>query len=272
MSEEGVDNAEFRFQTVGEQLKSARESRGLTLGDIATQTRVPMRHLEAIEAANYSALPGSTYTVGFTKAYVRALKLDEQALIAELRTELAQGGHDAPVQKLQSYEPADPARVPPRWLAWGAAGFAVVLIAGYFLWRSMALAPDAAAPTPVAETETTEATAKKPAAAPASADGQVVLTAKDTVWIRVYDADNKRLHESEMKVGDRYEVPRDANNPMIVTGRPQSLDVTIGGKAVAPLGEPDRTIADVGISAGALLARSPADTATPSAPSSTTPQ
>ena len=55
MSEEGVDKAEFRFQPVGEQLKSARESRGLTLGDIATQTRVPMRHLEAIEAANYSA-------------------------------------------------------------------------------------------------------------------------------------------------------------------------------------------------------------------------
>lgn len=255
MSEEGAENAEFRFQTVGEQLKAARESRGLTLSDIATQTRVPIRHLEAIEEGNYSALPGSTYTVGFTKAYVRALKLDETTLIPELRAELARGGHDAPVMATQSYEPADPARVPPRWLAWGAAAFAVLLIGGYFLWRGMALSPDVA---PVAGENKPVAAATNGAktdAAPASTDGQVVLTAKETVWIRVYDADKKRLFESEMKAGDRYEVPRDANNPMIVTGRPQSLDVTVGGKSVAPLGEPDRLIDDVGISASALLGR-----------------
>ena len=62
-----------------------------------------------------------------------------------------------------------------------------------------------------------------------------------------------------MKAGESFAVPADANKPMIVTGRPQALQVTVGGKPVAPLGEPDRTIADVGVSAAALLARKPVE-------------
>ncbi|MEC7934406.1 MAG: helix-turn-helix domain-containing protein, partial [Pseudomonadota bacterium] len=50
-------------------------------------------------------------------------------------------------------------------------------------------------------------------------------------------------------------LPAGARNPTILTGRPQALSVTVGGKLVAPLGEADRTIADVPVSAEALLAR-----------------
>src|SRR3546814_13183396 len=58
-----------------------------------------------------------------------------------------------------------------------------------------------------------------------------------------------------MAAGETYTVPADAQNPQILTGRPQALRVTIGGKEVAPLGPADRTITDVGISAAALNAR-----------------
>src|SRR3546814_3862603 len=67
-----------------------------------------------------------------------------------------------------------------------------------------------------------------------------------------------------MAAGETYTVPADAQNPQILTGRPQALRVTIGGKEVAPLGPADRTITDVGISAAALNA-SPA----PAAPAGT---
>src|SRR3546814_2666193 len=66
---------------------------------------------------------------------------------------------------------------------------------------------------------------------------------------------DKRLFEKEMAAGETYTVPADAQNPQILTGRPQALRVTIGGKEVAPLGPADRTITDVGISAAALNAR-----------------
>ena len=106
--------------------------------------------------------------------------------------------------------------------------------------------------------------AAAPAAAPAATNGTVKITATDSVWVKIYDADNVRLYENEMQPGDSFTVPGDANNPMIVTGRPQVLTVTIDGKPVPPLGTGERSIADVGVSAAALTARpAPAASASP---------
>ncbi len=268
MENEVVDEApnseEFRFQTVGEQLKTERERQGLTLTDVATQTRIPMRHLESIEKSQFSDLPGSTYTLGFTRSYARSLNMDAAKIGAELRTELSQSGHDSYHVPAQNYEPADPSRVPSKTLAWTAAAIAALLLAGYLVWRSIALDSSPAALPPIAEADAPQTPSTAPsaaAAAPIDSSGAVVLTATETVWIKVYDANKKRLFESEMKAGDSFTVPVDANNPMIVTGRPQAINVTIGGKAVAPLGAADRTIADVGVSASSLIARKPETTA-----------
>jgi cytoskeleton protein RodZ len=268
--EEGVENPtpeneEFRFQTVGEQLRGTREQQALSLSDVASRTRVPMRHLEAIERSDFAALPGTTYTVGFTKSYAKALGLDDVKLIEELRAELAQGGYQGNVARLPDYEPADPARVPPRWLAWSAAALAVALLVAYLFWRNMVFAPDATdavAPKTVAEAPIAKAAPAGSASASAvDPSGEVVITATEAVWLKIYDAENKRLYENEMKAGDSFTVPADANNPMIVTGRPQVLNVTIGGKAVPALGTGERSIADVGVSAAALLSRKPAEPA-----------
>ena len=250
---------EFRFQTVGEQLKAERERQGLTLSDMAAKTRVPMRHLDAIEKSDFGALPGTTYTLGFTRSFARALDMDATKASAELRAELAQGGHEGYQVPTQNYEPADPSRVPSRTLAWTAALIGVLVVAAYFFWRSMALdgVAEVTAPTQTAPAAENSAGASPATATPAAA-GDVVITATDTVWVKIYDAENKRLYENEMKAGDKFTVPADANKPMIVAGRPQALSVTVGGKTVAPLGEADKTIADLEVSAAALLARPPA--------------
>lgn len=261
-----TENEQFRVQTVGEQLKAARTEKSLSLGEVASQTRIPIRHLEALEASDFAALPGSTYSLGFAKSYARFVGLDQNNIANELRAELSQSGHAGFVPATPDYEPADPGRVPPRWLAWTAAAVALLGLIGYLAWRSFALSPDSGA-TAVAEKAIAPAkTAQSNAAPVPPTNGAVVITASDVVWIKIYDADNKRLFESEMKAGDSYTVPADANNPMIVTGRPQHLKVTVGGTAVAPLGEADRTVADVGVSAAALLARKAPDTADAAAP------
>jgi cytoskeleton protein RodZ len=258
---EAAENAEFRFHTVGEQLKAAREERQLTLNDVAAQTRIPIRHLEALESSNFAALPGSMYSIGFSKSYARTVGLDQNVIADEMRAELAQGGHAGFIPATPDYEPADPGRVPPRWLAWTAAAIAVLGLIGYFAWRSFALSADAP-PVPAVEVEAAPAKTTESAATPAAPNvGAVVITAGELVWVKIYEADNKRLFEAEMKAGESYSVPADASNPMIVTGRPQALQVTVGGKAVAPLGEADRTISDVGVSAAALLARKPVEAA-----------
>jgi cytoskeleton protein RodZ len=272
VDDETIENAEFAFQNVGEKLKTERERRALSLDDIALRTRIPMRHLEAIENSEYEKLPGSTYAIGFTRTYARALEMDDAKIGSELRLELTQSGIGGYQATTPNYEPTDPSSVPSRTLAWTAAAIGAVIIGGFLVWRSYFMNGD----LPSLETEatgqatTTQAVAPKPAvpAAAVNASGEVTLTAKDVVWIKVYDETRKRLFESEMKAGDKYVVPKDAVNPMIVTGRPQMLTVTIDGKEVAPLGTAERTIADVGVSAAKLAARAaPEQAAAPAASS-----
>ena len=134
--------------TVGQELKTARERMGMTLSELAAETRVPMRHLESIEQSEFSALPGHTYTVGFVRSYARALGLDDVAVVNALRAELSSGGHERYEAPLQNYDPTDPARVPSKTLAWTAAAVAALVLAGYLIFRSYALAPTAMPQTP----------------------------------------------------------------------------------------------------------------------------
>lgn len=261
VGDDSPNEEEFRFHTVGEQLKGERERQGLSLSDMAAKTRVPMRHLESIEKSDFASLPGTTYTLGFARSYARALDMDAAKVSSELRAEMAQGGHEGYQAPTQNYEPTDPSRVPSRALAWTAALIGVLLVAGYLFWRSMTLEPAPAAAPPL-EVKAPRGEAAQPAPSTGAAPtGDVVLTATDTVWVKIYDAENKALYEKEMQRGDSFTIPKDANKPMIVTGRPQTLSVTVGGKPVPPLGSADQTVADLEVSAAALLARTPAPTA-----------
>jgi cytoskeleton protein RodZ len=249
-------------QSVGERLRILREAAGLDLNDIGTRTRIPLRHLEAIERGDYAALPSPTYALGFTRSYARAVGTEEAPLISQLREDL---GREDPMAQTMPYEPADPARVPSRLLAWTAAALFLIVAVGYWTWRSNYWGPDAVTPVPsetpatpppvVATTNGTPAPAAAPAPAPAT--GEVVLTATAPVWLRIYDGSKTKLFEKEMAVGERYVVPANANNPMILTGRPDGLKVTVGGTEVPPLGTAEKSIKDVGVSAAALAARPP---------------
>ncbi|MGB5077016.1 MAG: RodZ domain-containing protein [Sphingorhabdus sp.] len=256
VGEDSPSSDEFRFHSVGEQLKAERERQHMSLSDLAAKTRVPVRHLEAIEKSDFGALPGTTYTLGFARSFARALEMDAAKVSSELRTELALGGHDGYQIPTPNFEPTDPSRVPSRTLAWTAAIIGALVVGAYLLWRSMALNVGVEAVAPIRSTQ--KATASISSKSSLATGGEVALIATDTVWVKVYDADNKRLYENEMKAGEKFVVPADANRPMIVTGRPQVLQVTVGGKQVATLGEADKTVADVELTASSLLARKPA--------------
>lgn len=264
-----VDTAEGEHalfpERAGDRLRAARTRAGLDLSDVASRTRIPLRHLLAIESGDYSSFPSSTYCIGFVKAYARAVDEDEQALAQQLRVELGQDGRGYRTE-LQDYDDADPARIPSRTLAWTTAAVALLLAAGYAVWRTMLLSGPEVAPAPIA----TPAPQPQPTASPVqSPAAEVVLTAIEPVWIRIYDASDTVLFEKEMAKGERYVVPADANNPMIRTGRAQLVAVTINGSAVPALGAADQTLKDVGISAAALMARSAGPALSP-APSPST--
>ena len=64
--------------TIGEQLRLAREERGIPLREISDQTRISVHYLEAIETNDYKRLPGGIFNRSFVKAYARYVGYDEK--------------------------------------------------------------------------------------------------------------------------------------------------------------------------------------------------
>jgi len=240
-------------QTVGERLRAHREAQGLSLAEVASRTRVPLRHLEAIEASEFGGLPSSTYAVGFVRSYARAVGGDEVKLAHDTRIEVANTVRATPAY--QPYEIADPKRVPSRATVVIATGIgiAVLVLAALFfttqVFQSGGGSDAGTPPTVVAAVPTA------PAPPTAASGGQVRLTATDEVWVRIYDGAGETLKIGTMKPGEAYDVPPAAQDPMINVGRPDKLTVTLNGSAVAPLGTGERAIKDVPIGAAALAAR-----------------
>jgi hypothetical protein len=84
----------------------------------------------------------------------------------------------------------------------------------------------------------------------------VVLTAQiDGLWVKVYDGEGKQLLQKQLAKGEAYTVPADAKNPMLWTGRPDALAISVGGQDQPKISTEQKRVKDVPISAAALLAR-----------------
>jgi cytoskeletal protein RodZ len=59
-----------------------RQQRGISLEAIAASTKLSVRHLEAIEAGEFSRLPGGIYNTSYIRQYARAIDFDEADLLA----------------------------------------------------------------------------------------------------------------------------------------------------------------------------------------------
>ena len=261
-------------ESAGDTLRLARERQGLSLAEVASRTRVPLRHLEAIEAGNYNGLPSHTYATGFAKAYARAVGVDEVALTRRVRGELAQTPR-AP--EYQPYEAPDPARVPSRGLAIVTLGIALAVIVLAGLWYSGTFnrtgAPVVATPTVVAAAPTPASIAAPSPAVPTG--GQVTLQTTDRVWMKVHDGD-KTLYIGTMNPGERFDVPATAENPLVDIGRPDKLRVTLNGSSLPPLAASARPVTNLRVGAAAVAARlqggvAPVANATPSSDASRSP-
>lgn len=245
--------------TAGTLLRDARDDAKLTLADVAARTRVPQRHLEAIERDDFNALPSTTYAVGFARAYARAVGADEVAVAAMVRSQLEHGGRER--QEYQAFEPADPARVPPRMLAWTAAIIALLILGGYAIWRATLRGDGTEAPAPVAVASAPArpaAAAPAPTATPTPTGGPVVLAATDAVWIKVTDASGKAIVQKQLNAGETYQVPTGAQEPKLTFSRPEALTITVGGVAVPPLGPPAKLVKNALLTPEGLRARAAA--------------
>jgi cytoskeleton protein RodZ len=180
--------------SLGEQLRRAREARGVNLREVSEQTRITMRHLEAIEADDIKALPGGIFNKSFIKSYARYVKFPEARAVELYEQALRDRGlHTEEVatspQRSRIYM-GESARSP--LMTYGLSILivgllALVVYAGLHYYRrteaEQAGAP-AATPTPAAAGQQQQAAAATPPPPAADRLNVVVKTSAD-VWMRV---------------------------------------------------------------------------------------
>lgn len=196
----GTTRAGAADGSLGEQLRRAREARGVTLREISEQTRITMRHLEAIESDDYKHMPGGIFNKSFIKAYARHVRFDEaRALELYERTARALGEYSDEVattpQRSRIYT-GDPARSPLITAALSAiiVGILILIVyAGLHYYRRTESPAVSAPPTPTASPVAGGAAAApaQPAAQSATATTaatealNVAIKSNDKVWLRV---------------------------------------------------------------------------------------
>ena len=247
---------EHSHSGAGGMLRRAREDQGLSLADLATRTRIPIRQLEVIESGAFDALPSRTYAIGFARTLARALGMNEGEVTNAVRAELGDSSEHRGATA-GGMEPGDPAKLPSRGLAWAGAFGALLLALGLFAWFSNYFRAGEGAPPVVAEAAEpfVEDTAPADGLAPVTG-GEVVFTAlEDGVWVRLFDEGGERFLEKTLTKGESFTVPTGARDPRLNTARPDVLALSIDGKPVARLADRPMVLASEPVSATALLAR-----------------
>jgi cytoskeletal protein RodZ len=238
-------------------LKEERESRGLSLSDIFTATRISLNNLGALEDGDFKSLPPPVYTRSFITQYTRTIGIDEKPLLDVYESYLAQASKPVKITEVQKPWPEENRRY---WLLYG--GLAVAIAAGLivlalFLYDhndkplvtaslpvSKGVAPPVATKTevPSAVSQTETATASAPGKMVLSLPEQglkniyrLIIEANELTWIRM-QIDKKEVSEILLRPGEKIE--REASQGFILDiGNAGGVSISFQGKALSALGK-----------------------------------
>jgi cytoskeleton protein RodZ len=80
------------MERFGDQLRRERERRKVPMESISVETKVSVRHLQALEAGEYEALPGGVFRKGIVRGYLAAVGLEEGPWIERFEASLKESG------------------------------------------------------------------------------------------------------------------------------------------------------------------------------------
>ncbi|MBZ6377954.1 hypothetical protein B5C34_02270 [Pacificimonas flava] len=251
---------------IGAILQEARLEQGRELSDIANLTRIPVRHLAAIESGDHSSLPAIPYSIGFVKNYAREVGIDPDQAAAQFRAETTLTVRE-PVEI--NINPIDERRVPPKSAVFLGLGLLAIVVIVALLWAAGIFGgPNDVAdpefdplsdPTEVASeigTSPPELTApQEPEAADgeqsASLSGQVVIRADEDAWVRIRGGGETLLMRI-MTAGETFEVPEGRDDLQLRTGRAGALTILVGGEELPRLGGNDEVVGEVPLTPAGL--------------------
>jgi cytoskeleton protein RodZ len=76
------------MESIASELKTQRESRYISLAQIAADTNISLRHLESLEAGRFDDLPGGMYNRAILRAYCEILDLNKAEILERYESEV----------------------------------------------------------------------------------------------------------------------------------------------------------------------------------------
>jgi cytoskeleton protein RodZ len=239
----------------GQRLKAERESRGLSVQQVAENLHVGVDTIDALEAGRFAALGAPVYARGHLRKYARMLGLDAETLVSAYETA------QAPLPELVPLKPATRAsrfRVSPAVVATVIAAAVTAALGWVVMNRAERPAPVPAPPVTVSQPVTaTEAStghpvaesppaamppaAVAPPAAPRQDSGRpeggaervrVQMSFTADSWVEIYDSSEQRVFFDMGTTGTTRAVSAAA--PLrVFLGFADGVQLLLDGRAVA---------------------------------------
>lgn len=122
------------MNTVGQVLKETRESKNLSLDEVAKATKIQKKYLTAIESDDLRSIPSQAYASGFVKNYSEFLGLNSKHIMAFLRRQTKEVSKTTllPKKEMAPLKPSLIMLTPTRFVMI-IIGFLLLLFIGYFV-------------------------------------------------------------------------------------------------------------------------------------------
>ena len=177
---------------LGDEFRSAREARGLTLSDVAEQIHIRSVYLNAIENEDWKAIGAPVYVRGFLRTYARFLGLPAEDAVARFN-ESAPPERPAATVSVVDFDGDDRRAGPSLWAIVGTlVALLLVAFVVYEYWQyakgggaPVARATRAAQPAAGPGGSQAPAPAAASSGTPASLLHQLAIRLTERSWLRV---------------------------------------------------------------------------------------
>jgi cytoskeletal protein RodZ len=195
------------LQELGESLRQNRQNRQLSIGEIASRTRIQPRLVQAIEEGHIEMLPEPVYVKGMVKRYADSLGLDGMTLSQQVPNWDAAAATFEPTTKLQTTTFHTPTQVKPLYVylgytvaILGVSAVASNLLNTAFKSQSQSTPVVAAKPQPVAVSATAPIAAPQHSQLP---DIPVEIVVKSPTWAQI-GIDGKTVFTGNLNIGTKF--------------------------------------------------------------------
>lgn len=125
-----------------DELRWERERRQISVEAICAVTKVAPRHVQALEAGEYDALPGGVFRKGILRSYLSVLELDEVSWVERFEVSLRESGAASPdgnewaefAENVQKNRISTAPTTGTRWMGVGMMVVSLVAL-GWVVWK-----------------------------------------------------------------------------------------------------------------------------------------